>query len=180
MDTQEANVTLAEIPFVCLRHGLSKDLLERDTPFSVAVYAVQQKLAPPQIKINLLEQTLYCGGKKITISAAPFAFYAWFAMRKKKGLPAIHWTEADADEFLQLYAYIAGKHQSHYVQAEKSLKEGFKYKDLFDNRKTSVRRILQKNLGFSAQSYLLEGIGKRPTTRFQIPILAEQIDIIEK
>ena len=179
MDTQEANVTLAEIPFVCLRHSLSKNSLERDTPFSVAVHAVQQEISPPRISINLQKQTLFCGGKEVVISTAPFAFYALFAIRKQKGYPAIHWTDANANEFLQLYAHITGEHHTRYAQAKKALINGFS-KDAFDYRKTNINRLLQKELGARAKNYLLEGTGKRPLTRFEIAIPAERIDIIEK
>ena len=177
MDTQEAQVTLAEIPFVCLRHGLPKDLLERATPFSVAVHAVQQELSPPQIKINLLEQTLLCGNEKVTINTAPFAFYAWFALRKKRGDAAIHWTDANANEFLKVYARITGEHDAYYVRAKKALKKGFS-KDSFDYRKTNIHRVLRKALGLKAKAYYLQSTGKRPLTRFELAIPAERIEII--
>lgn len=134
MDTQEAQVTLAEIPFVRLRHGLPETLLQGDASFSDAVHAVQQKIAPASITISLIKKQFFCGDKSVKIAAADLAFYAWFAKRKQDGKPAIHYSNADKDEFLAVYAIIAGKHSSNFERVSKALSDGFT-KEYFEQRK---------------------------------------------
>ena len=167
IDTQEAQVTLAEIPFVRLRHGLPETLLQGDASFSDAVHAVQQKIAPASITISLIKKQFFCGDKSVKIAAADLAFYAWFAKRKQEGKPAIRYSNADKDEFLAVYAIIAGKHSSNFERVSKALNDGFT-KEYFEQRKAKTHCALKKALGNQAGEYLLQSVGKRPLTCFEI------------
>ena len=105
-------------------------------------------------------------------------------MRKKAGKAAIHWTDADANEFLEHYAHIAGEHNAHYLRAKNSLKEkGVQkfQKETFDNRKRSVKEMLEKELGERvAKDYIFQSVGKYPLTRFEVGIPADRIDILKE
>jgi CRISPR-associated protein (TIGR02584 family) len=176
MDTQEAQVTLAEIPFVRLRHGLPDKLLQGEASFSDAVHAVQQKIAPASIAISLINKRLYCGKTSIKIAAADLAFYAWFALRKRNGEAAIRYTSADKDEFLAIYAQVAGKHSCNLERVSKALRDGFT-KEYFEQRKAKTHTALKKALGHQAGEYLLQSVGKRPNTCYEIGLDAGQIRV---
>jgi len=174
MDTAEAQVTLAEIPFVRLRHGLPKTLLEGKTDFQTAVHAVQNKLSPPHIKYNASKQHLYCAGTPLKMPAAILAFYVWFIARKLQDKTAIRWATAEAQEYLHYYQAIAGKENGDYLRAEQALKAGFS-KEYFEQRKSRLHSYLKKALGDSAISYLLKSRGKRPNTCFEIGLEKQAI-----
>src|SRR5690606_16067709 len=52
-DTRDARITLAEIPFVSLRHGLPEHLLNGAASFSAVVSAARAALAAPELIIDL-------------------------------------------------------------------------------------------------------------------------------
>jgi len=183
MDTKEAEVMLAEIPFVCLRHYLPDELLDEETRYSMAVRALQEELAPAEIELDLVKRELRCGHKIISLSLAILVFYAWFVFRKKKGQAAINWHTADATEYLAVYANLAGgRESSRYEKAEESLSEGdgFSFsKEAFEYRKAKTKKSLVTALGERrANDYLFQAVGKRPNTRFEIGVPAEKITII--
>jgi len=85
VSTSEANIMLAEIPFVRLRHGLPEELLASGVDFSQAVEAAQQNLAPPRVEISFNPARLVCGGREVFLSPQIFSFYAWLAKLRKDG-----------------------------------------------------------------------------------------------
>lgn len=176
MDTQEAEVTLAEIPFVRLRHGLPKKLLDGTTRFSDAVHTIQENIAPAQIQINLKQKLLICGKQNVKLPTADLAFYAWFAQRKKENKHAIRWLTADKDEFLVIYKTIVSQNDNGYKRATQALKDGFT-KEYFEQRKAKVQRALKNALQQQASNYLLKSIGKRPETCFEIGVESRRIEV---
>lgn len=167
MDTAEAKVTLAEIPFVRLRHGLPETLLQGKTDFKTAVKAVQKELSPPHIEYNAAQSSLHCADTQIKLPAALLAFYVWFIARKLDNKKAIRWATADAQEYLQYYQKIAGRENGDYLRAAQVLKNGFS-KEYFEQRKSRLHSALKKALGDAAMPYLLKARGKRPETCFEL------------
>ena len=174
MDTKEAEVTLAEIPFVRLRHGLPKELLEGKTNFSHAVQAIQSSFSPASIHIVIKNKQLHCGGKLVKMPPSDLVFYTWFAQRKLAKKPPIRWTTANKEEYLAVYLKIAGKHSSGYKRACDALKQGFT-KEYFEQRKAKMHRVLNKSLGHRAAEYCLQSSGKRPTTCYEMGLSVKQI-----
>ena len=87
-DTRDADVTLAEIPFVRLRDELPEDLKdhrEGKVRFSEAVTAAQRAIGPAELVLDLPARRLRAGGKVIALSPLHFAFLAWLARRQKEG-----------------------------------------------------------------------------------------------
>jgi len=66
LDTREAEVGLAVIPFVRLRHGLDQRLLQGSATFSGVVAAAQRALDPPLLEIHMDGKCIHAGGKKYT------------------------------------------------------------------------------------------------------------------
>jgi hypothetical protein len=48
-------------------------------------------------------------------------------------------------------------------------------KSFFEQRKSRINKTIQQLLGHSASSYLIQPVGKRPRTRYQIGLDPEQI-----
>lgn len=58
IDTRNAIVQLAEIPFVRLRHGLPASLVSGDATFSKTVSALQRSFSPAELAINVKNDPL--------------------------------------------------------------------------------------------------------------------------
>lgn len=187
MDTKEAEVMLAEIPFVCLRDYLPEKLLDEKIRFSEAVQALQAELTvvPVAIELNLSTMQLRCGNRLIKMPPALFVFYAWFVWRKKAGKTAMNWINANAIEYLQLHKDITDSNDTGYQRAKQALKskedeKGFSFnKEAFEYRRAKVHKVLKTALGERhASAYLFKTVGKRPNTCFEIGVLGEKITII--
>ena len=113
-DTAMAEVTLAEIPFVSLRHGLPQGLLSGHASFSETVAAAQAALAPPELVIDMANRRIRAGGREIGLPPAELALLAVFAREVLQGgtaLPAPSKGVADAawaKRFLREYRAITG------------------------------------------------------------------------
>ena len=109
VDAADARVTLAEIPFLRLREGLPKRLIEGAATFGESVEAAQRALAPPDLAIDLAGGRIRAGGEVVPLPPAILAFYALMARRRLKGMHAARWdTEGLAQQYLAEYRRIAG------------------------------------------------------------------------
>ena len=80
-DSQNARVTLAEIPFVSLRNGLPDSLLKGNASFHETVDAAKQILAVQELRIYREKGFIEAAGKKINLSPATLALLVVFAKR---------------------------------------------------------------------------------------------------
>jgi CRISPR-associated protein NE0113 (Cas_NE0113) len=67
ISTADAKIWLAEIPFVRLRDGLTKELLEGKITLTHAVRAIQASLPISDLMVDLARHKLTCGGIGIRI-----------------------------------------------------------------------------------------------------------------
>ena len=67
LDSRDAIVTLADIPFVRLRHGLPDGLLKGRASFSATVGMAQRSLGPPRLEIDLARRRLMAGGISVEL-----------------------------------------------------------------------------------------------------------------
>ncbi len=182
LDTQNAEVMLAEIAFVRLRHGLDPALLEGKTSFSQSVAAAQQALGPAHLIINSRTRQFIAHGKPVKLSPADLAFYLWQLDRQQTGLPAPSCPgegapdEAYGNQFLQHYRRISGE-MGGADRTNDTLKDGMS-KTFFEQRKSRINKTLTQTLAYAAQPYLIAPEGKRPRTTYRINLSIEQIQII--
>jgi CRISPR-associated protein (TIGR02584 family) len=175
LDTQHAEVMLADIAFVRLRHGLDKALLEGKTSFSASVAKAQQALDPAELSICLKTRRLTAQGIAIKLMPVEFAFYLWLLERQQNGLPAPHCPSEGAPEpdyahaYLQQFSDLASNDRT-----VESLKQGMP-KSFFEQRKSRINKILTETLQQAAKPYLISPVGKRPRTGYWIHLAAEQI-----
>lgn len=179
LDTKEAEVTLAEIPFVSLRHGLPEDLLAGHSSFSESVAAVSWALGPPRLVVDRAGQRLLCGERAVAMKPADLAFYSfysWLAGRKKAGRESVHWTDAGlTEELLDEYGRLVSLASGAYERLETSLRRGIT-KEYFEQRKSKTNAALRRGLGKTAcQPYLIACRPGRPYSRFELDLTSEQI-----
>ena len=150
-DTRDAEVTLADIPFVRLRSELPEDLLDGKVRFGDAVIAAQRTIGPPELVIDLPAKRLRAAGKVIVLGPVQLAFLAWLARRRKQGREWLECPSAGAPErdcaeaFLNEYRVIIGDMGDDERTAQR-LREGMT-NDFFSQTKSRLHQTLKKELG---------------------------------
>jgi CRISPR-associated protein (TIGR02584 family) len=182
LDTAQAEVTLAELPFVRLRHGLDSALLEGRASFSEAVAKAQQALGPASLQIDLNARRIIAQGTGVKLSPVDLAFYSWLARRQLQGIeapkcPCDGAPELEyAEEYLREYRQISGE----LGMAQRTLdvlQDGMS-KAFFEQRKARVNAAIKQALGLFAEAYSIQTIGRRTKTRHCIELSAEQISYL--
>jgi CRISPR-associated protein (TIGR02584 family) len=174
LNTAHAEVTLAEIPFVSLRHGLPKSLLEGKATYSQTVSAIRRALAPPKLEIDISARKIWAGDVLIEMPPQLFAWYAWMAQRRQTVEEFgghVSWRDDGiAEEFLAVYKRVVGPMAHDYEVAAATLAQGMT-KEFFDEKKSRVNRWLEDTLGkIGMLPYAIVASGKRPRTRFGLLI----------
>ena len=182
LDTQQAEVMLADIPFVRLRHGLDQALLEGKSSFSQTVASAQQAVGPAHLTIDISNRTLTVQGIPIKLIPADLAFYLWLLKRQfhchpapqcpSDGAPDLEY----ANEFLAQYQGIHGDFGG-IDRTLDALKNGMS-KSFFEQRKSRINKQLKQTLRHVAEVYSIIGEGRRPRTCYRIALKTEQIEYL--
>jgi CRISPR-associated protein (TIGR02584 family) len=179
LDTQNAEVMLADIAFVRLRHGLDTALLQGKSSFSESVAKAQQALGPACISINLRQRSIKAQDTSIKLTPADLAFYSWLLKRQlarqpfptcpSDGAPEHDYAGQYLDEYRLISGELGGADRTIHA-----LKHGMS-KSFFEQRKSRINKILKQTLQHAASAYLISAVGNRPQTRYQIMLNADQI-----
>ncbi len=165
LDAREADLGLAEIPFVRLRDGLDQRLLQGSITFSEVVAAAQRALAPPVLEIDLDGKCIHAGGQKVHVPPVALAFLSWLARRAKEGKPDLGCPSDGAPEseyaheYLREYANLGDDRDS---ATGKRLREGMD-KTFFEQTKSRLHHTLRETLGpEGVRRYGILDNGQRP------------------
>jgi len=165
-DTAMAEVTLAEIPFVSLRHGLPVALLAGHASFNDTVQAARAALAPPKLSVDLPGRRVIAGAAAVELPPAELALLAVFARRTMQGKPALAappkgaTDPAWATRFLREYRAIVGT-LADTDATERALRNGMDG-EYFSIRKSKLEGRLKRALGPAAANYRIDDGGTRP------------------
>lgn len=177
LDAREAEVELAEIPFVRLRHGLDQRLLQGSVTFSAVVTAAQRALDPPVLEIDLDRKCIHTGRQEVHLPPAQLAFLSWLARRAKETRPDVECPPDGAPEpeyareYLLEYANLADDTDG---ATASGLRRGMD-KTFFEQTKSRLRRALQEALGPEGmRRYGVVDNGKRPK-RYRIAVPVENV-----
>ena len=174
--TADAEITLAEIPFVRMRHGLSTPA--DGNGFGESINQVEQTLGQPEIRFDSGDRKLWVGGKLLRSKPVNVAYYLWLAQRVVDGKPPIHWSSADPEEFLEVYRRLVNDYSGDYARTEEALRRNGVSSEFTTERKSRVQSALRRTLGKDeATPYLIERYGARPTTAHGLKLTARQIHI---
>ena len=182
-DTATALVTLAEIPFVSLRHGLPVALLAGHASFNETVAAAISAMAPPRLTIDLTGRQVIAGEKVIKLAPADLALLAVFARHALKGgdpLPAPAKDVPDADwgiRYMAEYRAITGT-LADIETTERALKPGMDG-NYFSQRKSKLNGHLKKALGPAAGAYIIHDIDTS-AHRYALTLSPEVIRFVAK
>ena len=165
-DAHDARVTLAEIPFVRMRAGLGRDLLDGSASFSTVVEEAQRALPPVGLVLDPSNCTVTAGGATFELKPSKFALYWLLARRVLRGHPAAHWSEADfMTQLLDYYGRIEMTGPGEYDRIETAY-EGGRGDKIVNPAKAHINRTLRQRLGERrAAPYLIVPLAPIPTTR---------------
>jgi hypothetical protein len=146
LDAKEARVHLGAIPFVRLREGLPKRLLEGGARFSEAVAEAQKALPPVSLHLDPATRTVTAGGERLVLERAQFAFYWMMAEKRIAARGGVHRMDSDVGkQLIGYYGRLESVHSGIYEQAEKAYRKF--NEDNFDQTKTRVNEALKRALG---------------------------------
>ncbi len=167
LDTRNAEVTLADIPFVRLRDGLNAGLMEGNASFSDAIEQAQGILPPVALALEPATRTIQAGGESLAMSPARFAFYWMLADRARLRRPGIHWADDEMEqEFLGYRARLAPRFSGNYERAEEAYAHGLTAEN-FNPLKAHIKKQLEQQLGRRrAEPYLIRPMEKIAGTRY--------------
>ncbi|WP_342674028.1 CRISPR-associated ring nuclease Csm6 [Candidatus Accumulibacter aalborgensis] len=166
VDSALAQVTLAELPFVSLRHGLPEALLTGLASYNETVEAARRALAPAELQIDLTARRIRAAGHEFGLPPAELALLSVFARRALRGeapLPAPAKEFPDADwkrRYLVELRWIAGP-LGDLDETERALRKGMDG-GYFSAHLSKLQKILRRQLGPAAEPYLISDGGTRP------------------
>lgn len=181
VDTHDARLSLAEIPFVSLRHGLPTALLDGSARFEQTVSAAQAALGPAHLELDLRNRTVCAAGRTFQLPPAELAMLTVFARRALAGLPALPAPPKDAGDlewsgrYLQELRTLCGPLGDRDA-TEHSLQNGMDG-HYFSMRLSKLRSRLRKELGVAARPYLIDDGGRRPH-RYRLALDADAVRVL--
>ncbi len=181
VDAADAQVTLADIPFIRVRGGLPRRLLEGSASFIETVDAAQRALAPPELEIDLAAQHIRAAGEPIALPPAQLAFYLMLAERRRAGADGLRWDDPNVAElYLRTYCRLVGDLSGDLERVEAALAAGMT-KEYFEQRKSQTNKAISDALGPQlAAAYLIQAQGARPRTRFGLELDPAAIRLIRE
>lgn len=183
-DASLAEVTLADIPFLRLRHGLP-DSLVGSARFSEIVRTAQRALGPAEVWIDYAGRRLVAGGVAVRLSPVDLAFYGWLARRVEersgpvrrpdsKKRPEEHGQYVRA--FLAEYSRMGGEMDQRPDRTVNSLvEEKGMTAAWFDERRARVNGKLRECLAHAAQPYLIADSGPQRGKSYWLDLESGQI-----
>lgn len=176
LDAHEAEVMLAEIPFVRLRDGLPEHLLKGKTGFSESVDFARQMETEPCLSIEQQYRKLKVKGIEIKLSDVNYVFYLWVLERSLEGEQTLRTegSQEHKDEYMSLYASLLGDMKSQ-DSINKALNEGMP-SNWMSERKTAIKKSFDSALGKqAAKAYTIQSAGRNNKLSYFIGLNEEQV-----
>lgn len=175
LDTQSAQIMLADIPFVRLRAGIPHFLLEGKASFSDSIRFARTVESDPLLEIN--KKGLFANGVAVPLTEINMAFYLWMIQQTvfKKG-QVKRLTSANIDYtngYLSVCSRIISGAKD-YDKTGKALRNGMEA-DWISDRRSDVNKAFKKALGTNAaQAFLVQSMGEKNHQRHYSVTLSEQ------
>lgn len=178
--TADAQVLLAEIPFVRLRDGLPRDALAHPAPFASIVSTAQFMVDPPALRFDLKKKQVWCGHQVVALPPALLAWYAWLAACRARGLGEdgfVNFREESPDDYVAIYERVVGRNHPSLEETRRlAAKEGLQATQFQQNR-SKINRRLAAALSLAAAPYKVCSHGQRSHTRYGIALPSNRIVI---
>ena len=184
LDAHEAEVMLAQIPFVRLRRGIPQELLAGQTSFNDSIRFAQRLEADPSLQIDKDNQQFIVNGEEVKLKLINFVFYLWMLEEtvKKQGVicrpdsnPANQKFRnmAYKESFLAFYDNKRFEKPKRMGKTEDPLEGGMTGKWLSE-RMSKVKEAFEKALGKTvAQDFVVQSEGKNSNLKYWLALKEE-------
>ena len=175
--SSDARIMLADIPFVRLRGGIPPSLQDSEVSFHETVEGVQSGLRFISLSFDLSRTSICCGGRWVKLPPALFAFYLWLGRARITASPedgVIRWQDANHEDYLKIYAEVAGSMSAVLEKAQQTLKNGFE-REFFEQKASKINRILKEQLPLEASAYQIATFGIKPHKKYGLKLTPDQI-----
>lgn len=186
--TRYARVTLAPMPFISVRERIYDKLLcKPESPGALLLSLVRDRR--PELAVDCLERKLIYKGLELDMRPAHLALYAFFALAKKSAACGERSCRSCRDCYLSVVD--VQNHQAEiadiYRQLEPSRTQGpmsdsgilSLSPENFNSYKSRIRAALENAFGsYEVESLAIAAWGKRPDTRYGIPLERRRIKVI--
>ncbi|WP_178133241.1 CRISPR-associated ring nuclease Csm6 [Vineibacter terrae] len=166
--TDDARVVLTDIPFLRLRAGLPRLLLDGGRGFAETVAEAQAALGPHAVRIVPARLELVCAGRVLRLPPVDFAFYLWLARRRQRA-PAqgaiVYPQNVPVAEFLDNFDSLPAAARRQSGRVRRALADGID-KDWLEERVSRVNKLVVDALGYAAAPYRIVRSGRRPASRY--------------
>ena len=168
--TADAQVLLAEIPFVRLRDGLPREALAHSAPFASIVSTAQLAVDPPALRFDLKNKKVWCGTQAVSLPPTLLAWYAWLAECRVQHLGEsgfVRFSDESPDRYLVIYESVVGRNHPSLGKARLATQHGLEPTQ-FEQKRSKINRHLSTALSLAALPYKVSCRGQRPLTRYGI------------
>lgn len=175
VNTADARLILADIPFVRLGRRPALEELQKGAGYSETVRRLQDSLDEPRLVIDFDGARVQAHGKTIRLGKVLFSILAWMAIRAREGQPPVQFLGNEAANSRALHAVM-----DDVGVGERSLKSpaaGTYGAEEFRPNCTKLNKRLAQELGPAAVHYKVVQTGKRPFARYALGLSPEQIVI---
>lgn len=179
LNTQDAEVYLANIPYVRLRQGLPKGLIEGKSSFLDAVSTATGFANGSRMTLCFNAREVRVNSTKIELSPILFAWYSWIALRVHtlgQDDGAIS-TLTSPEDFIGHIVRLYGDMHTSLDRVRRALREGFTI-DYISEKNSLVNKRLQDALNLAAQPFLIQSFGKRPYTQYSLSLNKDQVSFL--
>jgi CRISPR-associated protein (TIGR02584 family) len=177
LDTRQAKVTLAEIPFVSLRHGIPEALLAGRASFRATVEAAQISLGPVRLILDVRSSLVQAADKIFRLPPAQFAMLVAFAHRLRASLPPMRAPLKEVQDREWAADYLQNLRSAYGLHLPDSIAEALEKgvdESYFSQHLSRLRRRLRDELGLAATPYLIDGGNTRPR-RYRLALAPQAI-----
>lgn len=184
-DTAQAEVTLAEIPFVSLRSELPQALLAGRASFASTVAAARASLAAPELVLDPVSRRVRMAGKVFRLPPAEFALLAALAYRARTRAAPISAPPKEAVDHDWARAYLADLRaacgEMHVPDGVDEAIASGRNGDYFSQHLSRLRSRIREELDVAAAACRIETRGKgRRTYRLALQAEAVRFERIEE
>ncbi|MCU0755084.1 MAG: CRISPR-associated ring nuclease Csm6 [Xanthomonadales bacterium] len=181
VDCRNAEVTLADLPFVRLRAGMPERLRTGTARYAEAVAAAQPQYQLRPLQLWPAAGRVQIGEINVPLPPALMAFYWWFAIRARTGQPPLpRPSEHEADQrYAAEYLDILQRVESANQRTRTRMVDGMT-QDAFDTMKSKLNGALKRHLGsHEAIPFLIRKVGDGRVSSYALPLAPSLISIEE-
>lgn len=164
LDAKDAQVGLANIPFVRLSSYLSK-AVKQEPDFFKLVASAQAELDEPELVLDEERGQMKCGKHVVSLPPAQFALYYWVAKRLQNDEPEVtcpydddHPDKELGESFLAVTADIIGSDLYNRIK-----EKGLEHRQFIEWRSKAFKQITKQLGSQMAHHYLIDNNMKKGT-----------------